>query len=354
MQLRLAAGTTLIAFLLVACGSSSSGDDDSHASGGTSGMSAMDSTGGTGAAGTASGAGTTSAGGSTGSGRGGSANGAGGGSTAGSSSGGGGSAGKSAMDSGAGGMPAEGGSGPGAGGRANGSSGGADTCAGGMGCAGRGNGRGGRGGGAAGASAGTGAGGAGSGGAGSGGESSGVNPMGGFAGASPCPGHGDITYTLRKSSNPTSDEQKAYDLITTAMDRAVQYYDCYTNITKAETVVYDPSVSTADGNSNGSIRFGQTPYMEYITAMHEIAHTVGVGTDSKWPGLVVNGVFTGQHATEQLRAITGNPSDELHADTQHFWPYGLNYTSEVKSEADVVDHCLMVVAIRWDMGYAPN
>ena len=137
------------------------------------------------------------------------------------------------------------------------------------------------------------------------------------------------------------------------MDRAVQYYNCYTNITKAETVVYEPTVATADGNINGTIRFGQTEYMEYVTAMHEIAHTVGIGTDSHWPSLVVNGIFTGQHATDQLRAITGNATDQLSADTQHFWPYGLNYTSEVHSEADVVDHCLMVIAIRWDMGYDP-
>ncbi len=352
MQLRLAAGATL-AFLLVACGSSSSDDDDSHASGGSSGMSAMDSTGGTNAAGATNGNGGTAslAGGAAGTSSAGTVSGAGGTGNAGTSSSTGGAAGKSAMDSGSGGMPADGGSGTSGGGRVNGTSG-AGTCTGGTGCAGRGNGRGGRGGGGASASAGTG--GTGMGGASNGGESSGVNPMGGFAGAIACPGHGDITYTLRKDSNPTSDQQNAYGLITTAMDRAVQYYDCYTNITKAETVVYEPTVSTADGNINGTIRFGQTPYMEYITAMHEIAHTVGVGTDSKWPGLVVDGIFTGQHATDQLRAITGNSTDQLSADTQHFWPYGLNYTSEVKSEADVVDHCLMVVAIRWDMGYAPN
>jgi len=352
MQLRLAAGTTLLAFLLVACGSSSSGDDDSHASSGSAGMSAMDSTGGTNAAGAANGSGgtTSTTGGSTGTSSGGSASatgGAGGTGTAGGSNDTGGSAGMSAMDSGSGGMPAAGGNGPSGGGRMNGASG-TGTCASGTGCGGRG-GRGGR---SSGGNAGAGA--TGTGGASSGGASTGVNPMGGFAGAIACPGHGDITYTLRKDSNPTSDQQSAYDLITTAMDRAVQYYDCYTNITKAETVVYEPSVSTADGNINGTIRFGQTPYMEYITAMHEIAHTVGVGTDSKWPSLVVNGIFTGQHATDQLRAITGNSTDQLNADTQHFWPYGLNYTSEVKSEADVVDHCLMVVAIRWDMGYDPN
>jgi hypothetical protein len=171
-----------------------------------------------------------------------------------------------------------------------------------------------------------------------------------------CPYTGHVTYTLAKTANPTTAEQTAYGLITTAMDKALTYYNCYTNITKAESVTYNASVATADGNSNGSIRFGGTAYMEYITAMHEISHTVGIGTASNWRSFVAipdggtSGPFTGTNATAQLRAITGVATDVLTADTQHFWPYGLNYTSEVKSEADVIDHCKMVVAIRKDLG----
>lgn len=111
-----------------------------------------------------------------------------------------------------------------------------------------------------------------------------------------------------------------------------------------------PSVATADGNVNGSIRFGATSSMNYITAMHEIGHTVGVGS-REFGALVVDGVFTGEAATRQLRAITGNESDVVHADTQHFWPYGLNYTTEVKTTDDLVNHCKIVVAIREDIGF---
>jgi len=165
-----------------------------------------------------------------------------------------------------------------------------------------------------------------------------------------CPASGHVSYTLTKSASPTADEQEAYDLITEAMDKAVEYYNCYTNLTKATTVTYVPSVDTADGNSNGSIRFGGREYMEYITAMHEIAHTVGIGTASQWAGHVVDGIFDGEQATAKLRELTGIADDQVHADSQHFWPYGLNYTSEVKSEADVINHCYIVVAIRADMG----
>jgi hypothetical protein len=165
-----------------------------------------------------------------------------------------------------------------------------------------------------------------------------------------CTPTGHVTYTLAKAATPTPAEQSAYDAITCAMDGAVAYYNCNTTITKQLKVSYDTSVATADGNFNGSIRFGGTSYMECVTGMHEIAHTVGIGTSPDWSTYSVNGVFTGANAIAQLRAITGNPSDVLHSDTQHFWPYGLNYTSEAKSTADLVDHCLMVTAIRQDLG----
>ena len=87
-----------------------------------------------------------------------------------------------------------------------------------------------------------------------------------------------------------------------------------------------------------------------MLADHEIAHTVGVGQASNWSSFDMNGTFTGMNATAELRAITGNPMDVLHCDSQHFWPYGLNYVSEAQSTADLVDHCRMVTAIRKDLG----
>ena len=171
-----------------------------------------------------------------------------------------------------------------------------------------------------------------------------------------CPAHGHVTYTLARADNPTDTQRQAYDLITTSMDKATYYYNCYTSITKALSVSYDPSVSTADGNANGSIRFGGLSYMEYTRAMHEISHTVGVGTASNWRSFIDipqgggNGPWTGQNANAELRSITGVATDTLTADSQHFWPYGLNYVSEVKSDADLVGHCRIVVALRKDLG----
>lgn len=168
--------------------------------------------------------------------------------------------------------------------------------------------------------------------------------------SSSCPGSGHVSYTLDRAGSPTSDQTEAYNRITAAMDQAVAVYNCYTSITKALSVSYVPGVPTADGNYNGSIRFGATADMQQVTAMHEIGHTVGVGTYSSWSSFVSGGNWTGANAVGELRTLTGDSTAVLHADTQHFWPYGLNYTSEVTGPQDLVRHCLMVVALRRDMG----
>jgi hypothetical protein len=165
-----------------------------------------------------------------------------------------------------------------------------------------------------------------------------------------CTPTGHVTYMLAKTANPTQTEQSAYDAITCAMEGAVAYYNCNTAITKQLNVSYVPSVQTADGNINGSIRFGNNSDMQCVTAMHEIAHTVGVGQASNWGTFASSGTFTGMNATAELRAITGNAMDVLHCDSQHFWPYGLNYVTEAHSTEDLVDHCRIVTAIRKDLG----
>lgn len=183
------------------------------------------------------------------------------------------------------------------------------------------------------------------------------NATGGNAGAGSgsCPYTGHVSYTLERAANPTAAEQDAYTRITAAMDKAITYYNCYTNITKSIKASYVPSVSTADGNINGSLRFGSnTTYMDYRTAMHEIGHTVGIGQASNWGSFLKDGLFTGKNANDELTAINSTLAKplypEVHADTQHFWPYGLNQQSEVKSEDDLRFHCRMVMAIRKDLG----
>ncbi|GAA0530464.1 hypothetical protein [Chitinophaga japonensis] len=161
---------------------------------------------------------------------------------------------------------------------------------------------------------------------------------------------GNVTYYLVKAGNPTPEQANAYQLIEAAMNEAVDYMNTYTSFTKSITVYYEPSVPTADGNINGTIRFGSnTYYMNTATALHEIAHTVGVGTTSYWRNvLIVNGIYTGVNATQVLRNISGDPAAEIHGDSQHFWPYGLNYPSEATSPEDYVNHCLILEGMKQD------
>jgi len=253
--------------------------------------------------------------------------------------------------------------GGGRGGSSAGAGGGGNAGGGGRGGSSAGAGGGGRGGSSAGAGGGGhGGSSAGAGGGGRGGSAAGAGGAGGAGGQFPagctclglgppsCTPTGHVVYTLAKSAAPTGAEQSAYDAITCAMDGAVAYYNCNTTITKQLNVSFVPSVPTADGNINGSIRFGGTQYMECATAMHETAHAVGIGTDANWPTYSVGGLFTGPIAIAQLHAIPGHETDTLHSDTQHFWPFGLNQASEAMSPADLVDHCLMVTAIRKDLG----
>lgn len=160
---------------------------------------------------------------------------------------------------------------------------------------------------------------------------------------------GSFTYTLEKVANPTADQTDAYARIQKAMDSAVGYYDAYTSIRRHLNVQYEPSVPTADGGGT-NIRFGSSrTYMVVITAMHEISHTLGVGTTTQYAAYLANGLFNGPLATAALRQIERNDTVHLHGDRQHIWPYGLNYASEVKSTADLVNHCKIVDALYKDL-----
>ena len=159
--------------------------------------------------------------------------------------------------------------------------------------------------------------------------------------------YAEVTYTLHKSANPTADEQDAYKRITTVMDSAVKLYNTYSNLSKFINVYYAPGVPTAEASSNGDLRFGENrAYMVVPTAMHEMAHTLGIGTTSEyWAACPTDvKVFQDDKVQAKLREMDG-PDAELHCDNQHIWPYGLNQASEAKSEQDLINHVILVETI---------
>ena len=134
--------------------------------------------------------------------------------------------------------------------------------------------------------------------------------------------------------------------IADAMDAAVALYNKTGVFKKTVTANDSPGTPTADANYDGWINFGGS--INARVALHEIGHTLGVGTHPDWQAKVKDGKWTGKHALEQLREFDGKDA-VLHADRMHFWPYGLNFDHESSEENDL-RHVKMVAALRKDMG----
>ena len=140
-----------------------------------------------------------------------------------------------------------------------------------------------------------------------------------------------------------ADKRKA---IVDAMDAAVALYNQEGDFDKLVTANYRPGTPTADANYNGWINFGGQ--IGRRTALHEIAHTLGVGTQGRYHALLKDGKWTGEGANALLKTFDG-PDAVLKGDRQHFWPYGLNFETESSPEKDR-RHVKMVAALRADMG----
>jgi len=165
-----------------------------------------------------------------------------------------------------------------------------------------------------------------------------------FAAPTTAPVTAKLKYKLAEGSeNWDADVRKR---IVGAMNAAVEIYNANGSFEKTLTVSYSPGTPTADGNYNGSIRFGGQ--VGKRTALHEIGHTLGVGQHPKWKSFITDGKWTGENALRQLREFDG-PDAVLHADRQHFWPYGLNYDNE-GGEENFIRHVKMVAAFRKDLG----
>jgi hypothetical protein len=146
---------------------------------------------------------------------------------------------------------------------------------------------------------------------------------------STAPPAGALTYALAGGSESWPADARAR--IIYAMDGAVAQYNRYGTFSKHVTVNYNPGVPTAQANYDGWLEFGANPsFQQYRTALHEISHTLGVGT------------------TWQIHALDGAAAN-INSDGTHFWPYGLNYDNEGGTE-NFRRHVLMMIAFRRDMG----
>ena len=136
-----------------------------------------------------------------------------------------------------------------------------------------------------------------------------------------------VTWSLARSQNPTADELDAYARITDAMDRAVTRYNRFNNTQRHLTAAYSPWVETAQASISGYIEFGGDRfYMQEGYALHEISHTVGLGTSNRWTELCDTKDWPA--ALPLLRSWDG-PNAQIECGTgiyggDHMAPYGLN------------------------------
>ena len=159
----------------------------------------------------------------------------------------------------------------------------------------------------------------------------------------PAGGEGKLSWRWTTSNVPG----EARARIEASMNAAVARYNRWGNWpARTITVEYNSSVHTADGNPNGNIRFGAKESSQgERTALHEIAHTMGVGF---WEPSLINNArnFTGPKALAVYRSFEGKNAN-ITTDNNHFWQYGLNFNRE-GSEVNKERHAQIVWAMRVD------
>ena len=155
---------------------------------------------------------------------------------------------------------------------------------------------------------------------------------------------GPLTYKLSGGSGEWPEDRRKR--IVDAMDASVSFLNEHGDFKKQVTANNSPGTPTADANYSGWINWGGS--ISRRVALHEISHTLGIGTHPEWQKNIEEGRWTGKHAVKQLREFDG-PDAVLHADRQHFWPYGLNFDNE-SSPVNDVRFVKMVEAFRKDLG----
>ena len=156
---------------------------------------------------------------------------------------------------------------------------------------------------------------------------------------------GQLKWKMSSTNGVPAD---ALTRITNVMNDACARYNAGANWPPYTlNVEYNAGVATADGSASGIIRFGSSAtYQVVATAMHEIAHTYGVGTSAGFKSNISLSNFIGKNAVARIKSFDG-PSAVINTDGLHFWPCGLNYDSEW-SETNGFRHVKMVWAMRVD------
>ena len=170
----------------------------------------------------------------------------------------------------------------------------------------------------------------------------------------PAPPAKPLIGTLRYVLTPEAESSPVRQRIVDGMNAAIEMYNQNAPFDGEIAVHYDAGVGTAEASGNRITFGGMTGYR---VSLHEIAHVMGIGLHGAWWSPQCrdcdNMVWTGPRGVATLWAFDG-PNAVLHADTLHFWNYGLNWDEDLTPGADV-RHVACVWAMVQDMkAVTPN
>lgn len=162
---------------------------------------------------------------------------------------------------------------------------------------------------------------------------------------------GNISYWL--DGGLSGDNRTRVDA---AMKSAVDFWNNHTSIKGLGlTVNYGSGTPTAEASYGGWMRFGpNASYQQTGTALHEMGHTIGVGTHQYWYNtssspLKVGGVWLGERTTQVVRFLENDATSTLRGDATHMWPYGINGAHEdTGSELLYIGNSLITQALGED------
>ncbi len=167
-----------------------------------------------------------------------------------------------------------------------------------------------------------------------------------------------LTFSLENVGGWPS--QAHYDAAYAAASSSIDRYNAYGNFNAINShvyIYYDSGIGTAQANFGGSVGFGGTYPAERVM-MHEMGHFLGLpnwasgGWNGTGSGMMAGGVWHGPIANQLIQQFNGEGA-QIHGDSAHFWPYGLNYDNE-GSEINKQRQVAMVYAMRADLGIGPS
>ena len=163
---------------------------------------------------------------------------------------------------------------------------------------------------------------------------------------------GDVKYYFTGGANEANIGTESFNLLVEALDSACYYMSKYTGYVANIPVDYHSGVPSAEASFWGQMKWGANQRYMYVgTAMHEMCHYFGSGTQSKWNEFQAAGKGM-PYTNAKLEELTAGRYKQLGMGGSHFWPFGCNQKEEVANEPAPYNNetYLMIMAkLLWEM-----